>query len=92
MRTTVELPDALFRQAKARAALQGRALKDVVAEGLKLLLRTPIQPETPLLRRTQFPVIKGTDPTRILTPEMVAEAEEQLLAEEAATYGRLAGH
>ena len=41
MRTTVELPDDLFRKAKARAALQGRALKDLVAEGLKLLLKAP---------------------------------------------------
>jgi hypothetical protein len=38
MRTTVELPDDLFRQVKARAALQGRPLKDLVADGLKLVL------------------------------------------------------
>jgi plasmid stability protein len=38
MRTTVELPDDLFRQVKARAALQGRSLKDLVADGLKLVL------------------------------------------------------
>jgi hypothetical protein len=38
MRTTVEVPDDLFRKAKARAALQGRALEELVADGLKLLL------------------------------------------------------
>lgn len=38
MRTTVELPDELFREVKARAALQGRPLKDLVADGLKLVL------------------------------------------------------
>jgi hypothetical protein len=32
MRTTIDLPDELFRQAKARAALDGRKLKDLIAE------------------------------------------------------------
>ncbi len=93
MRTTVELPDDLFRQAKSRAALQGRSLKDLVADGLKLLLQTPKGSQTPALsRRTQFPIIKPKDPARRLTLEMVAAAEEQLLNEEAAAHGRLAGH
>lgn len=84
MRTTVELPDDLFRQAKARAALQGRALKDLVADGLKLLLQTPKgTPSPPSSRRTEFPIVKPNDPARSLTPEMVAAAEEQLLTEEA---------
>jgi len=91
MRTTVDLPDALFRQAKARAALQGRALKDVVAEGLELLLQTPIH-SSGRSHRTQFPIIKPRDPTRTLTEEMVAAAEEELLADEAATHARLTGH
>jgi len=93
MRTTVELPDDLFRQVKARAALQGRSLKDLIADGLKLLLQTP-RDAHPLAsgRRTRFPIIQPKDPARRLTPEMVAAAEEQLLTEEAAAHGRLAGH
>lgn len=84
MRTTVELPDDLFRQAKARAALQGRALKDLVADGLKLLLQTPkFAPSPPSSRRTEFPIVKPNDPARSLTPEMVSAAEEQLLTEKA---------
>lgn len=35
MRTTVDLPDELFRQVKARAALRGLKLKDYVAEALR---------------------------------------------------------
>ncbi len=38
MRTTVDLPDELLRRAKSEAALRGRTLKDLVAEGLRLVL------------------------------------------------------
>jgi hypothetical protein len=41
MKATVELPDPLCRQAKAEAALRGRKLKDLVEEGLRLVLRAP---------------------------------------------------
>lgn len=41
MRTTVELSDELFRRAKAEAALRGRKFKDLVEEGLRLVLETP---------------------------------------------------
>jgi len=41
MKTTVELPDALYRRAKATAALNGRKLKDLIEEGLRLVLDTP---------------------------------------------------
>lgn len=41
MKTTVEVPDALYRRAKAEAALRGRKLKDLVEEGLRLVLDTP---------------------------------------------------
>jgi hypothetical protein len=45
MRTTVDLSDALYRRAKAEAALQGRKFKDLVEEGLRRVLEAP-QPET----------------------------------------------
>ena len=38
MRTTVDIPDELFRRAKSEAALHGRKLKDLVEEGLRLVL------------------------------------------------------
>ena len=40
MKTTVELSDALFRRAKAEAALRGRKLEDLIEEGLQLVLLT----------------------------------------------------
>jgi hypothetical protein len=44
MRTTVEIPDELFRRAKSEAALRGRKLKDLVEEGLRLVLQDERQP------------------------------------------------
>ncbi|MFL5093944.1 MAG: hypothetical protein ACJ8ES_01440 [Xanthobacteraceae bacterium] len=41
MKTTVEVPDDLYRRAKAEAALRGRKLKDLVEEGLRLVLQAP---------------------------------------------------
>jgi hypothetical protein len=38
MRTTVDIPDELFRRAKSEAALRGRKLRDLVEEGLRLVL------------------------------------------------------
>jgi hypothetical protein len=38
MRTTIDIPDDLFRRAKSEAALRGRKLKDLVADGLRLVL------------------------------------------------------
>lgn len=35
MKTTLELPDAIFRQAKARAALRGIPLRQFVSEALE---------------------------------------------------------
>ena len=43
MKTTIEVSDDLYRRAKAEAALRGRKLKDLVAEGLRLVLETPRQ-------------------------------------------------
>jgi hypothetical protein len=41
MKTTVEVPDDLYRRAKAEAALRGRKLKDLIEEGLRLVLDSP---------------------------------------------------
>jgi hypothetical protein len=41
MKTTIELPDDPYRKAKALAALNGRKLKDLVEEGLRLVVDSP---------------------------------------------------
>jgi len=37
---TIEVTDDLYRQAKVEAARRGRTLKDLIAEGLRLVLET----------------------------------------------------
>jgi hypothetical protein len=41
MKTTVDLPDALFVAAKKRAADERRPLRDLVAAGLRAQLQSP---------------------------------------------------
>ncbi len=73
MKTTVELPDPLYRRAKAEAALRGRELKDLVEEGLRLLLDAP--PDTPRprtlseLMKPAFGVIKSGISDLVSNPE-----------------------
>jgi hypothetical protein len=47
MKTTVELSDDLYRRAKSEAALRGRKLKDLVEEGLRLVLESPREKSRP---------------------------------------------
>ena len=47
MKTTVEVPGELYRRAKAEAALRGRKLKDLVEEGLRLVLNAPRKTRRP---------------------------------------------
>ena len=44
MKITVEVPDDLYRRAKAEAALRGRKLRDLIEEGLRLVLEAPRKP------------------------------------------------
>lgn len=39
MKTTLEIDDELYREAKAHAARTGRKMKDLVSEGLRLALQ-----------------------------------------------------
>jgi hypothetical protein len=57
MKTTLEIPDDLFREAKARAALNGMKLKDLVAEGLRLALGT--KKHLPPAARKPRPLLKS---------------------------------
>jgi hypothetical protein len=88
MKTTLDIPDDLFREAKSRAALSGTKLKDLVADGLRLVLAGAGSPRA---RRTRvkFPLIKARPGAPLITQQMVDEAEEQMLKEEAEHHAKL---
>ena len=57
MKTTLEIPDELYRQAKAQAAHENRKMKDLVSEGLRLVLGlTKKTPSRHLRRMAKAPV------------------------------------
>jgi hypothetical protein len=81
MKTTIEIPDDLFRQAKVLAALQGIRLRELVEYGLRLAIETPPAPASG--QRTDFPLIKPSDETPSLTDEQVAAALTEMEEEDA---------
>jgi|GEM_PF-641489 len=75
VRTTIELPDPLFREVKSTAARQGMRLKDYITEALQdKLAKRPASAEKPWMR---FAGIAAND------PEMVEELKriEQIVDE-----------
>ena len=40
MRTTVDIPDEMFRKVKVMAAEQGATVRELVLEGLEMVMRT----------------------------------------------------
>ena len=72
MKTTVEVPDDLYRRAKAEAALRGRKLRDLVEEGLRLVLaprKTRRHPSLAGLMRRARGVVDSGVPDLASNPE-----------------------
>ena len=91
MRTTLDLPDELFRQVKAKAALEGASLKELLRRYIEGGLGRPIPPSSQSRKRSKLPVIKAKSRKviRNLTPELQATLEEeQDLAKLDRSFGR----
>jgi hypothetical protein len=74
MKATIEFDDELYRQLKATAALRGSKVKELVAEGVRLVLRHPDTSKR--VRRLKLPIVKSKKPgTLKLTGKMIAEYE-----------------
>ena len=79
MRTTLDLPDELMRHLKARAALEGRSLRDLTQELIERGLRTP----KPTSTASSLPTLSiGQDiPAKYLSNaglcELIYEAEDK---------------
>jgi hypothetical protein len=73
VRTTVDIPAALYRKLKAHAAANGHSVRELVLAGVKaVLLQTP----RPRPHRVQFPLIVSDGPEVDLTNEQIYEHVE----------------
>ncbi|RPH61630.1 MAG: hypothetical protein EHM81_03870 [Chloroflexi bacterium] len=71
MKTTIEIPEPLFRQAKAKAAMDGLTLRNLFIRGLQLAVQTP---STSTKHRADFPLIRAAKSTPRLTDEQIYAA------------------
>ena len=88
MRTTIDLPDELFRQAKAKAAQDGMKLKDLIVRFVQQGLGHGAPPSSATRRRqrSELPVAR---PATGRTLKALTNAEiQQLLDEEETAVGR----
>lgn len=85
MRTTLDLPDPLFRELKARSALRGVKLKDYVAEILQVGLAQTVAARAEARPRSPLPVIRQA--TGVAHPALTNREIDALLATEDAHGG-----
>jgi hypothetical protein len=77
MKATIEFDDDLYRQLKATAALRGSKIKELVAEGVRLVLSQSPAPAS--RRRIRLPIVKSRKPGSVkLTNEIIAAYEAAL--------------
>ena len=76
MRTTVDVPDALMRAAKARAAEHGESLKDLVNRALAHELGLASAPQRKAGRVTLPLIARDASPAVLVTNDDIAAAFE----------------
>ena len=80
MRTTIDLPDNLYRRVKALAALRGKSLKTFITSALEKEVAAANALEVPK-RRVSLPLVKSSKPgSRKISSDTIAEvlAKEDL--------------
>jgi hypothetical protein len=86
MRTTIDLPDDLFRQAKAKAALGGMKLKDLITLYVEQGLRGPSSIGIARRQRSELPVARKATGRSI--PALSNSEIQRILDEEEVSGGR----
>lgn len=59
MRTTVDIPEAIYRRLKSRAASEGRSIKTLILRAVKEVLRTP---QRKTARKVSLPIVRSKRP------------------------------
>ena len=61
MRTTVDIPDHLYRELKVHAAMEGTTIREIILEGVQERLRSRKSKGKPE-GRVRFPVLRSRNP------------------------------
>jgi plasmid stability protein len=70
MRTTLDIPDDVYRELKIKAAREGKPVRQIVLSGIHKELQTP--EKKPAAKRFRVPVIRSARPgTLHLTNEQI---------------------
>jgi len=77
VKATIEFDDELYRRLKATAALRGSKVKELVAEGVRMVISRPDASQR--VRRLKLPIVKSRKPGSLkLTGKMIAEHEARI--------------
>ena len=69
MRTTIDIPDATYRELKIRAARTGKTVREMVLSGIERVLDSG---DAPVVRKLELPLIRSSRPgTLDLTNEQI---------------------
>jgi hypothetical protein len=75
MRTTIVLPDDIFRRAKAEAAMEGRPLRDFILDAVVHELEQTTRGSSPPSRRVKLPLVRSKHPGAVrITGDAVSSA------------------
>jgi hypothetical protein len=79
MKTTLEIPNPLFKRVKAQAAMEGLKLKDVVTSALSAYLTRPRPPSKREAKPCPFPLVRGKVGALMkqMNNETIAELQEK---------------
>ncbi len=61
MRTSLEIPDDIYREMKIRAATEGTTLREIILEGVAMRLRNE-STDAKVEGRRPFPVVRSKNP------------------------------
>ena len=74
MKTTLEIADELYRALKAKAALEGKPVTQLVVESLSLAIEGKAEP----MHRVEFPIIKSKPGGKKIALGHVKRAQDEL--------------